>query len=140
MTAPITAGVFWLSFTALRALTATAGIPAGEAWLWPLTIEGPMAQATVPLLALAHSSARRTAAPAHHDPDTARQNIPRGRYHPACAGTIKSRAHAGTHPTHRAARPIRWCRQSSTRSTRCRLSKNGLRPLGMSLPEDRCAC
>ncbi|MGW1742063.1 DUF2637 domain-containing protein [Nocardia sp. NPDC001965] len=60
MTALIAAGAFWLSFTALRALAVTAGIPAREAWLWPLIIEGSMAQATVALLALAHSNARTT--------------------------------------------------------------------------------
>ncbi|MGW6335923.1 DUF2637 domain-containing protein [Nocardia rhamnosiphila] len=74
MTALIAAGAFWLSFTALRALAVTAGIPAGEAWLWPLIIEGSMAQATVALLALAHSSARTTASPAHQDPGTPKRN------------------------------------------------------------------
>ncbi|WP_280203029.1 DUF2637 domain-containing protein [Nocardia cyriacigeorgica] len=56
MTALIAAGAFWLSFTALRSLAATAGVPGAEAWLWPLIIEGSMAQSTVALLALAHSS------------------------------------------------------------------------------------
>jgi AraC-like DNA-binding protein len=60
MTALIATGAFWLSFTALRSLAITAGVPRGEAWLWPLIIEGSMAQATVALLALAHS---------HHDHD-----------------------------------------------------------------------
>ncbi|MEV6135231.1 DUF2637 domain-containing protein [Nocardia sp. NPDC051990] len=55
MTALIAIGAFWLSFTALRSLAITAGIPHREAWLWPLIIEGSMAQATVALLALAHS-------------------------------------------------------------------------------------
>ncbi|WP_225732447.1 MULTISPECIES: DUF2637 domain-containing protein [unclassified Nocardia] len=55
MTVLIAAGAFWLSFTALRALAVLAGIPEREAWLWPLIIEGSMAQATVALLALAHS-------------------------------------------------------------------------------------
>ncbi len=56
MTALIAAGAFWLSFTALRSLAVTAGVPGKEAWLWPLIIEGSMAQSTVALLALAHSS------------------------------------------------------------------------------------
>ncbi|WP_051029364.1 DUF2637 domain-containing protein [Nocardia takedensis] len=56
MTALIAAGAFWLSFTALRALAITAGVPRGEAWLWPLIIEGSMAQSTVALLALAHAA------------------------------------------------------------------------------------
>ncbi|MFF0532791.1 DUF2637 domain-containing protein [Nocardia amikacinitolerans] len=55
MTVLIATGAFWLSFTALRSLAITAGVPPGEAWLWPLIIEGSMAQSTVALLALAHS-------------------------------------------------------------------------------------
>ncbi|WP_216907540.1 DUF2637 domain-containing protein [Nocardia noduli] len=55
MTVLIATGAFWLSFTALRSLAIVAGVPAGEAWLWPVIIEGSMAQATVALLALAHS-------------------------------------------------------------------------------------
>lgn len=47
MTAFIAIGAFWLSFTALRSLAITAGIPHGEAWLWPLIIEGSMTQPTV---------------------------------------------------------------------------------------------
>ncbi len=74
MTALIAAGAFWLSFTALRALAVTAGIPAGEAWLWPLIIEGSMAQATVALLALAHSSARTNTATTHRNLSTPQQN------------------------------------------------------------------
>ncbi|MGW4325838.1 DUF2637 domain-containing protein [Nocardia sp. NPDC004573] len=55
MTVLIATGAFWLSFTALRSLAITAGVPQSEAWLWPLIIEGSMAQSTVALLALAHS-------------------------------------------------------------------------------------
>ncbi|MFD4407712.1 DUF2637 domain-containing protein [Nocardia sp. NPDC058499] len=55
MTVLIAAGAFWLSFTALRSLAITAGIPPGEAWLWPVIIEGSMGQATVALLSLARS-------------------------------------------------------------------------------------
>lgn len=57
MTVLIAAGAFWLSFTALRSLAITAGIPPGEAWLWPVIIEGSMGQATVALLSLARSPA-----------------------------------------------------------------------------------
>ncbi|MGO4518924.1 DUF2637 domain-containing protein [Terriglobus sp. 2YAB30_2] len=56
MTVLIATGAFWLSFTALRSLAITAGVPHGEAWLWPLIIEGSTAQSTVALLALAHST------------------------------------------------------------------------------------
>lgn len=58
MTVLIAAGAFWLSFTALRSLAITAGIPPGEAWLWPVIIEGSMGQATVALLSLARSPTR----------------------------------------------------------------------------------
>ncbi|MGW4326016.1 DUF2637 domain-containing protein [Nocardia sp. NPDC004573] len=56
MTVLIATGAFWLSFTALRSLAITAGVPQSEAWIWPLIIEGSMAQSTVALLALAHST------------------------------------------------------------------------------------
>ncbi|MEV4233572.1 DUF2637 domain-containing protein [Nocardia sp. NPDC049737] len=69
MTALIATGAFWLSFTALRSLAITAGVPHGEAWLWPLIIEGSMAQSTVALLALAHS-ARGGEHPHAADPGT----------------------------------------------------------------------
>ncbi|WP_330232604.1 DUF2637 domain-containing protein [Nocardia sp. NBC_00508] len=56
MTALIAMGAFWLSYNALRSLAVTTGVPSSEAWLWPLVIEGSMAQSTVALLALAHSA------------------------------------------------------------------------------------
>ncbi|WP_406274565.1 DUF2637 domain-containing protein [Nocardia sp. NBC_00881] len=70
MTALIATGAFWLSFTALRSLAVTAGVPHGEAWLWPLIIEGSMAQSTVALLALAHSATHSDSgtATADHQP------------------------------------------------------------------------
>jgi hypothetical protein len=68
MTALIATGAFWLSFTALRSLAITAGVPHGEAWLWPLIIEGSMAQVTVALLALAHSAPHTDSGSATIDP------------------------------------------------------------------------
>lgn len=68
MTVLIATGAFWLSFTALRSLAITAGVPRAEAWLWPVIIEGSMAQATVALLALAHSAHGSERA---HEPDSA---------------------------------------------------------------------
>lgn len=59
MTVVIATGAFWLSFTGLRSLAVTAGVPDGEAWLWPLIVEGSMTQSTVALLALAHSTHNR---------------------------------------------------------------------------------
>ncbi|MGW4352264.1 DUF2637 domain-containing protein [Nocardia sp. NPDC004582] len=55
MTVLIAVAAFSLSFTALRDLAGTTGIPATQAWLWPLIIEGSMTQATVAILALARS-------------------------------------------------------------------------------------
>ncbi|VFA98035.1 DUF2637 domain-containing protein [Nocardia cyriacigeorgica] len=70
MTALIAAGAFWLSFTALRSLAVTAGVPGKEAWLWPLIIEGSMAQSTVALLALAHSANTAPEPTDHSQPES----------------------------------------------------------------------
>ncbi|WP_054814080.1 DUF2637 domain-containing protein [Nocardia arizonensis] len=70
MTAFIAAGAFWLSFTALRSLAIAAGVPHGEAWLWPLIIEGSMAESTVALIALAHSAQGEDRAHATTEPTT----------------------------------------------------------------------
>ncbi|MFF3570138.1 DUF2637 domain-containing protein [Nocardia jiangxiensis] len=61
MTVLIAAAAFWLSFTALRSLAESAGIPHQQTWLWPLIIEGSMTQATVALIAL--TRAQHTPAP-----------------------------------------------------------------------------
>ncbi len=55
LTVVIAGGAFWLSFTALRSLAITAGVPTAEAWLWPLIVEGSMTQSTIALLTLAHA-------------------------------------------------------------------------------------
>lgn len=55
LTVVIAGGAFWLSFTALRALAITAGVPPAEAWLWPLIVEGSMTQSSIALLTLAHA-------------------------------------------------------------------------------------
>ncbi|GEM29133.1 hypothetical protein NN3_01400 [Nocardia neocaledoniensis NBRC 108232] len=60
LTVVIAGGAFWLSFTALRALAITAGVPAGEAWLWPLIVEGSMTQSSLALLILAHAQQPNT--------------------------------------------------------------------------------
>ena len=36
----IAAGAFWLSFTSLADLAARSGIGAGQAWAWPLIVDG----------------------------------------------------------------------------------------------------
>ena len=39
----IAAGAFWLSFTSLADLAARSGIGAGQAWAWPLIVDGVIA-------------------------------------------------------------------------------------------------
>ncbi|WP_181273819.1 DUF2637 domain-containing protein [Brevibacterium oceani] len=54
----IAAGAFWLSFTALADLAARSGVGAGQAWAWPLIVDGIIVVATVAVVALAgHKSA-----------------------------------------------------------------------------------
>ena len=51
-TVVIGAGAFWLSFTALADLAARSGIPVGQAWIWPLLVDGLIVVATVAVVAL----------------------------------------------------------------------------------------
>jgi hypothetical protein len=44
---------FWLSFTALTHLAVRAGIAEGQAWAWPLIVDGVIVVATVAVVALA---------------------------------------------------------------------------------------
>ena len=55
----IAAGALWLSFTALADLARRSGIDAGQAWAWPLIVDGIIVVATVAVVALA-SQSRRT--------------------------------------------------------------------------------
>ena len=48
----IGAGAFWLSFTALADLAVRSGIGAGQAWIWPLLVDGLIVVATVAVVAL----------------------------------------------------------------------------------------
>lgn len=48
----IAAGAFWLSFTALADLARRSGIEAGQAWAWPLIVDGIIVVATVAVVAL----------------------------------------------------------------------------------------
>lgn len=48
----IGAGAFWLSFTALADLAERSGIPVGQAWIWPLLVDGLIVVATVAVVAL----------------------------------------------------------------------------------------
>lgn len=50
----IAAGAFWLSFTALTDLARRSGIDAGQAWAWPLIVDGIIVVATVAVVALAN--------------------------------------------------------------------------------------
>ncbi|MFD1861047.1 DUF2637 domain-containing protein [Aeromicrobium camelliae] len=56
-------GAFLLSFEALQDLARLAGIAGGQAWLWPLIVDGVILQATISVVALrdAEGSARRFA-------------------------------------------------------------------------------
>ncbi|GAB3767875.1 helix-turn-helix domain-containing protein [Microlunatus parietis] len=49
----IAAGAFWLSFTSLADLAARSGIGRGQAWAWPLIVDGIIVVATVAVVALA---------------------------------------------------------------------------------------
>lgn len=49
----IAAGAFWLSFTALADLARRAGIEEGQAWAWPLIVDGVIVVSTVAVVALA---------------------------------------------------------------------------------------
>lgn len=51
-------GAFWLSFTALADLAVRSGIASGQAWIWPLLVDGLIVVATVAVVALdGHRSA-----------------------------------------------------------------------------------
>ncbi|MBN9209744.1 MAG: DUF2637 domain-containing protein [Microbacterium ginsengisoli] len=45
-------GAFWLSFTTLQDLAIMAGIPVGQAWVWPLIVDGVILEATISVVAL----------------------------------------------------------------------------------------
>ncbi len=49
----IALGAFWLSFTALADLAARSGVDRGQAWAWPLIVDGIIVVATVAVVALA---------------------------------------------------------------------------------------
>lgn len=53
----IAAGAFWLSFTALADLARRSGIGAGQAWAWPLIVDGVIVVSTVAVVALAGEKA-----------------------------------------------------------------------------------
>ncbi|WP_083869588.1 DUF2637 domain-containing protein [Nocardia niigatensis] len=59
LTILIALAAFRLSFTALRALAISAAVPTSESWLFPIIVEGTMTEATISLLAFAHSGLRR---------------------------------------------------------------------------------
>lgn len=53
----IAVGAFWLSFTSLADLAHRSGIGAGQAWAWPLIVDGIIVVATVAAVALAGNRA-----------------------------------------------------------------------------------
>ena len=54
----IAAGAFWLSFTSLADLAARSGIGAGQAWAWPLIVDGIIVVATVAVEPIDRKSTR----------------------------------------------------------------------------------
>lgn len=48
----IGAGAFWLSFTALADLAVRSGIGGGQAWIWPLLVDGLIVVSTIAVVAL----------------------------------------------------------------------------------------
>ncbi|WP_420734291.1 DUF2637 domain-containing protein [Brevibacterium luteolum] len=53
----IAGGAFWLSFNALADLAARSGVAPGQAWVWPLIVDGIIVVATVSAVALADQRA-----------------------------------------------------------------------------------
>ncbi|OZF00614.1 hypothetical protein CH300_20270 [Rhodococcus sp. 15-1154-1] len=51
-TVAIALGAFWLSFTALQDLAVRSHVPASQAWVWPLIVDGLVLVATVAVVAL----------------------------------------------------------------------------------------
>lgn len=51
-TIAIAAGAFWLSFTALADLARRSGVGEGQAWAWPLIVDGIIVVSTVAVVAL----------------------------------------------------------------------------------------
>lgn len=49
-------GAFWLSFTTLQDLATLSGVPSGQAWLWPLIVDGVILEATISVVALRNSA------------------------------------------------------------------------------------
>lgn len=56
-TVSIAVGAFWLSFTSLADLALRSGIGGGQAWAWPLIVDGIIVVATVAVVALAGNRA-----------------------------------------------------------------------------------
>ncbi|PCC16864.1 DUF2637 domain-containing protein [Brevibacterium aurantiacum] len=54
----LAAAAFVLSFTALRDLAILAAVPAGQAWLWPLVVDGVILEATTSVVALREASTK----------------------------------------------------------------------------------
>lgn len=70
VTAFLAMGAFVLSFDALRDLALRAGVRESLAWLWPITVDATIGQATLALLALSRApAALETPAPAQ-EPQT----------------------------------------------------------------------
>jgi hypothetical protein len=56
-------GAFWLSFTALTDLAVRAGISSGQAWVWPVIVDGLLVVSTISVVSLAPHGRRATVYP-----------------------------------------------------------------------------
>ncbi|MGW5111444.1 DUF2637 domain-containing protein [Nocardia sp. NPDC004123] len=114
MTVLIAAGAFSLSFTALRDLAGTTGVPATEAWLWPLIIEGSMTQASVAVLALARSPQPETCTTSALHTASARSTLSTPELHRG-ADVEVVRTHPNSGPGHTIATPEAPCAPHGSR-------------------------
>ncbi len=58
VTIVIALGAFWLSFAALTDLAYRSGIPAAQAWVWPVIVDGMIVAGTVAIVAMSGHEAR----------------------------------------------------------------------------------
>lgn len=58
ITVVVALGAFWLSFAALTDLAHRSGIPAHQAWVWPVIVDGMIVMGTVAIVAMSGHEAR----------------------------------------------------------------------------------
>lgn len=55
----VTAGSFWLSFTALSDLAARNNVPTSQAWVWPMVVDSTIIVATLTIASLSGPNRRK---------------------------------------------------------------------------------